>query len=106
MLWFSGDLNVHNGSYFNTFIATGNLSTSTSGNHTTYAPNYAGYSGTASGTTYASSGICTNSSGTAIENYPSNLCVNGALVSSAASGLSSYAYAAGSFSGSSYDANS
>jgi len=104
VLWFSGDLNVHNGSYYNTLIATGNLSTS--GNHTTYAPNYAGYSGTASGTTYAPSGICTNSSGTAIENYPSNFCVNGALVSSAASGLGSYAYMAGSFGGSSYDASS
>jgi len=104
VLWFSGDLNVHNGTYYNTFIATGNLSTS--GNHTTYAPNYAGYSGAASGTTYAPSGICTNSGGTAIENYPSNFCVNGAFVSSAASGLGSYAYMAGSFSGSSYDASS
>jgi hypothetical protein len=104
VLWFSGDLNVHNGTYYNTFIATGNLSTS--GNHTTYAPNYAGYSGAASGRTYAPSGVCTSASGTAIENYPSNFCVNGAFVASAASGLGSYSYMAGSFSGSSYDASS
>ena len=39
--WFDGDLQVGNGTYVNTFLATGNLNTS--GNHRTVSPNYAGY---------------------------------------------------------------
>lgn len=57
--WFQGDLEVSNGTYFNTFVATGNIKTS--GNHKTYAPNYAGYNGQADGKTYAPQGICSNS---------------------------------------------
>jgi len=86
VVWFDADLTVNNGPYYNTFVTTGNVTTL--GNHSVYAPNYAGYSG-----------ICTTAGGTAITNYPSNFCVNGAFVSSAASGLGSYAYAAGSFTG-------
>jgi hypothetical protein len=86
VVWFDDDLTVNNGPYYNTFVTTGNVTTS--GNHSVYAPNYAGYSG-----------ICTTAGGTAIANYPKNFCVNGAFVSSAASGLGNYAYAAGSFTG-------
>ena len=57
--WFQGDLEVSNGTYFNTFVATGNIKTS--GSHKTYAPNYAGYNGQADGKTYAPQGICSNS---------------------------------------------
>ena len=39
--WFDGDLDLGNGTYFNTFLASGNISTS--GGMTTYAINYAGY---------------------------------------------------------------
>ena len=61
--WFEGNLEVASGTYYNTFIATGNITTS--GNHVTYAPNYAGYNGKADGKadgeTYAPQGVCTNS---------------------------------------------
>ena len=57
--WFEGNLEVASGTYYNTFIATGNIKTS--GQHVTYAPNYAGYSGKADGKTYAPLGVCTNS---------------------------------------------
>ncbi|WP_019606376.1 hypothetical protein [Teredinibacter turnerae] len=39
--WFEGDLNLGNGEYYNTFIATGDISTS--GGHKTYSINFAGY---------------------------------------------------------------
>lgn len=61
--WFAGDLEVGTGSYFNTFIATGNIKTS--GSHTTYAPNYVGYDGqqaTASGVPVSlPQGVCQHS---------------------------------------------
>ena len=41
--WFDGSLVVSNGTYFNTFIATENISTS--GRSSVYAVNYAGYAG-------------------------------------------------------------
>lgn len=44
VMWFKGDLNPSNGTYYNTFLATGNISTS--GSHKTYAMNYAGYAAT------------------------------------------------------------
>jgi hypothetical protein len=86
VVWFDADLTVNNGPYYNTFVTKGNVNTL--GNHSVYAPNYAGYRG-----------ICTTTGNAAITNYPKNFCVNGAFVSSAASGLGSYAYAAGSFTG-------
>ena len=94
VVWFDDDLTVNNGPYYNTFVTTGNVTTT--GTHSVYALNYAGYSGNAG---YAPSGICTTAGGTAITNYPKNFCVNGAFESSAASGLGRYAYAAGSFTG-------
>lgn len=106
VVWFSGDLDTGNGTYYNTFIATGSITTS--GSHVTYAPNYAGYSGTAGGTTYAPSGVCTTAAGATIDYYPSNFCNIGSASydATAAAGLGSYAYMAGSFSGSTYQASS
>lgn len=42
VLWFKGDVEMSNGEYYNTVIATGNITTS--GSHKLYALNYAGYS--------------------------------------------------------------
>ena len=106
VVWFSGSLDASTGTYYNTFIATANITTS--GNHTTYAPNYAGYSGKVGATTYAPLGICTTAAGAAISNYPSNFCnlASASFDPTAASGLGSYAFMAGSFSGASYNASS
>lgn len=106
VVWFSGSLDASTGTYYNTFIATANITTS--GNHTTYAPNYAGYSGKVGSTTYAPLGICTTVAGAAISNYPSNFCnlATASFDPTAASGLGSYAFMAGSFSGASYNAGS
>lgn len=40
-MWFEGDLQLGNGTYYNTFLASGNITTS--GGHKTSAINYAGY---------------------------------------------------------------
>jgi hypothetical protein len=63
VLWFAGNLEVGNGSYNNSLIATGNLATS--GTATVTAVNYAGYAP-----------VCANSSGYAAFAglYPSNFC--------------------------------
>lgn len=58
ILWFDGAVTAGNGTYYNTIIATGNISTS--GSHVLYAPNYAGYST-----------VCTN---TGFTLRPANLC--------------------------------
>lgn len=94
--WFEGNLVASNGTYYNTFIATGNITTS--GSHVDYAPNYAGYSGTVSGVTYAPTGICVNSYFSSL--YPTQLCdiTNTAYLSSGSSGVGNYAYLAGSYS--------
>ena len=106
VVWFSGDLDAGNGTYYNTFIATGSIATS--GSHVTYAPSYAGYSGAVDGTTYAPSGVCTTAAGTTVAYYPSNFCntASASYDATAAAGLGSYAYMAGSFSGSTYQASS
>jgi hypothetical protein len=67
--WFEGNLNVGTGVYYNTFIATESISTS--GNHKTYAPNYAGYNGSFDNVNYSPKGICNNSNFTT---YPTQLC--------------------------------
>ncbi len=104
--WFSGNLLASTGTYYNTFIATANITTS--GTHTIYAPNYAGYSGKVGASTYAPSGVCTTAAGAPISNYPSNFCdlANATFDFTAANGLGSYAYMAGSFKGASYNASS
>lgn len=72
--WFEGNLEVGNGTYYNTFIATGDLSTG--GSTVVYAMNYAGYDGnrmTSSGIkAYAPTGICVNSYFPG--RYPSDYC--------------------------------
>ncbi len=49
--WFEGGLTLNNGTFFNTFLATGNISTG-NGQVLVYSPNYAGYSA-----------VCTDSKG-------------------------------------------
>jgi hypothetical protein len=41
VFWFNGNVNLSNGTYYNTFLATGNIATS--GSHKTYSENYVGY---------------------------------------------------------------
>ncbi|AOZ51537.1 hypothetical protein [Chromobacterium vaccinii] len=64
VLWFDGDLEVGNGTYHNTFIASGNIATS--GQHVSYAVNYAG-----------AIGICANVDFPSL--YPEDDCRGGAL---------------------------
>jgi hypothetical protein len=97
--WFQGNLTVSSGTYYNTFIATGNIATS--GANTVYAPNFAGYSGTLGGTVYAPTGICSNANFTL---YPTQLCTTSTQTynATAANGLGNFAFLAGSWTGSSY----
>lgn len=86
--WFEGNITLSNGTYYNTFIATGNIVTS--GSHVTYAPNYAGYGGV-----NGSNGICSNA---VYPYYPSQLCnTDGTYNSDASGGLGNFAYLAGSY---------
>lgn len=78
--WFSGNLVVNNGTYINTFLSTGTLSTG--GSLKVFSPNYVGYTP-----------MCTDSRsaapyGIAIDYrlsglYPTDLCVSGTYVKSA-----------------------
>ena len=98
--WFEGNLTLTDGKFYNTFIATGNITTNA--NVIVYAPNYAGYNGTAGGVTYAPTGICVNSYFPGL--YPTQLCNTATTTfdANAASGLGNYAFLAGSWSGASY----
>ncbi|BCL89988.1 hypothetical protein [Ralstonia pseudosolanacearum] len=64
VVWFHGDLSLGVGTYENTVIATGNLSTS--GSTVVHAPNYGGLSGQ-----------CNNTAFPAL--YPTNFCAGGAF---------------------------
>ena len=78
--WFSGSLVVSNGTYINTFLSTGSISTS--GSLKVFSPNYAGYTP-----------VCTDSRGVSPYGitvdyrlsglYPKDLCVSGAYAPSA-----------------------
>lgn len=92
VVWFEGNLTVSNGTYFNTFIATGNLNTG--GSLTLYAPNYAGYSGAVDGVTYAPTGICANSNFSALK--PRQFCSGSNFLYTADDGIGNYAMLAGS----------
>lgn len=98
--WFQGNLGLGGGTYYNTFVATGNITTS--GSVTVYAPNYAGYSGTVGSVNYAPTGICTNSLFTTT--YPTQFCTVSTTTynATASSGLGNYAFLAGSWVGSTY----
>lgn len=91
--WFQGNLDVGTGTYYNTFIATGNISTS--GLHETYAPNFAGYDGINGGVRYAPTGICANSNFPTL--IPRQLCDTVLRkYTGDADGLGNYAFMAGS----------
>lgn len=120
--WFEGNLLVGNGTYYNTFIATENISTS--GSTKIYAPNYAGYSGKVykdgREKTYAPTGICSNSyfspdvipgyaAGTAPTflqgTYPKELCEKAIkqYFPKELEGLGEYALLAGSYKSTEYE---
>lgn len=92
--WFQGNLVVGNGVYYNTFIASGNISTS--GSTKVYAPNYAGYSGLAKGVQYAPTGICDNVHFQLL--YPLDICNKNTheYLPSGLGGLGNYSMMAGS----------
>lgn len=94
VVWFQGNLEVGTGIYYNTFIATGNITTS--GQHETFAPNFAGYDGTSGGTRYTPTGICVNSNFPAL--VPLQLCDTGQnkYLHDADGGIGNYAFMAGS----------
>jgi len=100
IVWFRGNLTVSTGTYYNTFIATGNIATS--GADSVYAPNYAGYSGTVGTTTYAPTGICVNSQFPSL--YPTQLCNTSSATynATASSGIGNFAFMAGSWVGANY----
>ncbi|AZN35743.1 hypothetical protein [Iodobacter ciconiae] len=54
--WFEGNLDVQNGTYYNSFITTLNFKTTAS--TIIYAPNYAGYSGKVGSAIYSPLGYC------------------------------------------------
>ena len=99
--WFEGNLLLSNGTYFNTFVATGNLSTA--GGTKVYGMNYAGYDGTrvTSGVqkTYAPTGICLNTYFPG--RYPTDYCnaATGTYAPPAGSVIGNYALLAGSYDG-------
>ena len=68
--WFDGDLEVGNGTYVNTFMATGNINTR--GNHRTLAPNYAGHAAVCRNAAPAGTGLSSNSNFAKL--VPTNLC--------------------------------
>jgi hypothetical protein len=104
--WFQGNLALGSGTYYNSFIATGNITTSGSDN--VYALNFAGYSGGGSGAT-AYTGICSNIYFSAPYSYfktiyPMQFCntTTQTYNPSASSGIGNYAFMAGSWVGASY----
>jgi hypothetical protein len=89
VVWFNGNLALQGGTYYNTFIATGNIST-TNGSNIVYAPN------NVSTDVAASNPVCAGTY------YPSHFCPTGTagnFDSTAASGVGPYAFIAGSYSG-------
>ena len=93
--WFEGNLTLSNGIYYNTFVATGNISTA--GGLTVYALNYAGYNGKRGSTTYAPTGICVNSHFPG--RYPTDYCGTdgSAFAPPGDSVMGNYALLAGSY---------
>jgi hypothetical protein len=76
VVWFNGDLVINSGIYYNTFLATGNISTG--GDLVTYAMNYSGYGP-----------ICNNQFVTSVRSadfadmIPTNFCKDGKYVPNA-----------------------
>ena len=96
ILWFQGNLDIGNGNYYNTLIATGSITTS--GDAAVFAPNYAGYDGQHrqgnQSKAFAPTGICKNSYFP--DKAPTNFCKDGAFVTTYANGIGNYALMAGS----------
>jgi hypothetical protein len=86
VIWFNGNVTAGNGTYNDTILATGNISTQ--GSTSIYSPNFVGYSG-----------ICTNSY--FLSFYPTNFCQNSAYVASPIGNIALLAggYVSGVFSG-------
>lgn len=86
VIWFNGNVTAGNGTYNDTILATGNISTQ--GSTSIYSPNFVGYSG-----------ICTNSY--FLSFYPTNFCQNSAYVASPIGNIALLAggYISGVFSG-------
>lgn len=68
--WFDGNLEIGNGVYVNTFLATGNINTA--GGHRTISPNYAGFAVVCQNAQPKSSSIGINANFTPL--VPTNLC--------------------------------
>lgn len=92
VLWVDGNLHVGNGTYFNSFIATGNITTG--GSLTVYAPNYAGATGEVAGVRYSPQGMCNNTDFPG--RMPTQFCQAGGFDYDASGGMGNYAMAAGS----------
>lgn len=90
--WFQGNLHVATGTYYNTFIATGNITTG--GSLNLYAPTFAGYNGTVGGKQYSPTGICVNSNFPLLA--PTQFCSGGTFNYEAANGIGHFAMMAGS----------
>ncbi|AGA89650.1 hypothetical protein Thimo_0811 [Thioflavicoccus mobilis 8321] len=90
--WFDGNLELGNGDYFNTFIATSNISTG--GSLDVYAPNFAGYSGQVGDTVYSPTGICDNDYFP--DTYPTQFCSGDTYNEDANGGIGNFALMAGS----------
>lgn len=97
--FFEGNLTLSNGSYYNTMLATGNISTS--GSMVIYAPNFAGFNGKQNGKIYAydkpkekAIGICENSYFPTLK--PNQFCSKGVYDYAAVNGIGNYALMAGS----------
>ncbi|WP_024889298.1 hypothetical protein [Luteimonas huabeiensis] len=89
--WFDGDLELGNGTYVNTFLATGNIVTA--GGHRTMAPNWAGYARTCANAPLTVGGA--SNAGFAGQ-APTNLCdlAEGTLIGAA---LGNAAFVAGGY---------
>ncbi len=102
VLWFQGNLNVGTGTWVNTFIASGNITTA--GSVTIYAPNYPSSAYTCTGAADNGHSLNSlNSYGLSGGNYPSQLCSGSPLALNSADigniALVAGGYSAGTFSG-------
>lgn len=90
VMWFSGHLNLSDGTYYNTFIATGNIATS--GSHVTYAENYTGYA------TICQNQYPLNATNDFLGLYPTQLC-NASAGTLKTNAIGNIAYLAGGYVG-------
>ncbi len=90
--YFEGNVELGSGDFYNTVLATKNITTS--GSFKIYAPNFAGYSGYTGKTKTIETGICNNKY---FKTIPTQFCkADGTYNYSAASGIGNYALMAGS----------